>query len=545
MIPVLTVEQIRAAEADADKLGYAYARMMQDAGNAVAELAVTRARELYPSAPRFTLLIGSGHNGGDGLVAAKRVRELLPDSQVRCLMLVRRDDDSLFEAALSAGVFFAYIEDDHDGRVIKQMVGSADIIIDALFGFGVRLPIREAGQKMLRFTRQAYNERAAARRPRPWNDPTAGGQIERPLKQWVIAVDCPSGLDCDSGDLDKYALNADETVTFFAAKPGHLTFPGAAAVGRLYVAPLNMPEGIRLEKRAVIGLLDNETVRDKLPVRRLDGHKGTFGSMAVVGGCTAMPGAVGLSAQAAYRSGAGWVAVASVETVIHALQAHMLETVWVELADRNGFIEHQASETIAQRLSSLNSLLIGPGLGNNETTAIFMQTMLARSAKFSNAWVFDADALNLLAKQPDWWTTIPPHSIITPHAGEMGRLCGITNTEVQASRLSLVIDKAQTWGCVVVLKGAHTIIASPDGKVAISPFKTDALAKAGTGDVLAGIITALRAQGLTSFDAACCGVYLHGLAGLLTAERLGASSGVTASDVIASIPAAWSRLVAG
>lgn len=547
MIPVLSVEQLRTAEAEADQLGYPYAQMMQDAGSAVADLAITRAREFYPSGPRFTLLIGAGNNGGDGLVAAKKIREGLPDSQVRCLMLNHRDDDPLVEVAQAVGVFFAYTEDDHDGRVIKQMVGSADLIIDALFGFGVRLPIREAAQKVLRFTRQALNERAAARRPRPLNNPTAGGQIERPPKQWVIAVDCPSGLDCDTGELDKYAINADETVTFIAAKPGLLTFPGAATVGRLYIAPIDFPESVRLEKRSHIGLLDNETVRDMLPTRRVDGHKGTFGWALIVGGSATMPGAIGLSAQAAYHSGAGLVAIASVTSAIQALQTHLLEPVWIELPDNSGFITTPAHETILQRLPTLNSVLLGPGLGNNDTTLAFVQKLLtsARALDPAPAWVIDADGLNILSKITDWSSLLPKNTIITPHAGEMGRLCGLTNTEVQAQRLTLARDKAMAWGCVVVLKGAHTVIAAPDGKIALSPFKTDALAKAGTGDVLAGIITALRAQGVKSFEAACLGVYLHGLAGTLAAERVGASSGVMASDVSAAIPAAWSRLIQG
>ncbi len=547
MIPVLTIDQIREAEAEADRLGYPYARMMQDAGGVVADLAADYARKNVPSEPRFTLLIGSGNNGGDGLVAARKLRENLPDSQVRCLMLTRRDDDPLFEAAQAAGVFFVYTEDDHDGRVIKQMVGSADIILDALFGFGVRLPIRDDAQKILRFTRQALNERATARRPRPLNDPTSSGQIERPPKQWVIAVDCPSGLDCDTGDLDKYSLNADETVTFIAAKPGLMTFPGAAAVGKLYIAPIELPEGVKLEKRSQVSLIDNETARDLLPVRRLDGNKGSFGRALIIGGSANMPGAVGLAANAAYHSGAGWVAIASVPKAISALQTHLLEPVWISLPDSHGFISPDATESLSSLLPTLNSVLVGPGLGETEATANFILRLLTmtREAEKSPAWVLDADGLNVLSGVSEWWTHLPKEAIITPHPGEMGRLCGITTAEVQADRLTIAREKAKAWGCVVVLKGAHTLIAAQDGKIAFSPFKTDALAKAGTGDVLAGMITALRGQGLKAFDAACLGVYLHGLAGTLAAERVGAASGVLASDVVAAIPLAWDRLVQG
>ncbi len=539
-LPVLTIEQIRQAEAQADQNGYPYARMMEDAGAAAAQLAAEIIQRHVPDSPRITLLIGSGSNGGDGLVAARQLRQMLPTAQVRCLMLSARENDPLVEQAQANGVFFANATDDRDGRVIRQMVASADVVIDALFGIGVRLPIREAAQKLLRFARQALNERAAARRPRPYNDPTLPGQIERAPRQYVIAIDCPSGLDCDSGAIDKYALRADYTISFIAAKPGLLTFPGAAHVGQLVIAPLDMPDNLPALRTPTITLLDHDSVQRMMPVRPLDGHKGTFGRSLLIAGSDDMPGAAHLAARAAYRAGAGWVAVASSPRAINTLQATLPEAVWYPLADR------QPASPLQTLIPTLDAVLIGPGIGQSAYAGQLLGDVLKLLAQADTgcACVLDADALNLWAEQPAR-TPLPPNTIITPHPGEMARLSGLSTVEVQANRLALVQEKAQTWGCIIVLKGAHTLIAAPNGKVAIAPFKTDALAKAGTGDTLAGIITALRGQGVAPYEAACAGVYLHGIAGLLAAQRIGSSAGVTATDVVEAIPLAWSRLTEG
>ena len=209
-------------EAQADALGYSYEAMMQDAGRALAERAVMLLQGI--EAPRVTVLCGKGNNGGDGLVAAAELTGLLPGVQVRAYLLDRREGDPLVETARDRGVFLSYAEDDRDGRVIKHMSASADLVIDALFGIGVRLPIRDTAQRLMRYVRQSLNERNAARRARNQLDATASDQIQRPSKQYVMAVDCPSGVDCGSGATDSVAIQADITLTFIAAKPS-ATFP--------------------------------------------------------------------------------------------------------------------------------------------------------------------------------------------------------------------------------------------------------------------------------------------------------------------------------
>jgi ADP-dependent NAD(P)H-hydrate dehydratase / NAD(P)H-hydrate epimerase len=547
VIPVLSVEQIRQAEAAADAQGFSYAAMMDQAGQAVA----ARALALIADRPdaKLTVLVGPGNNGGDGLVAARYITQGRQDIQVRCYLMTRRDEsDPVFQAAQEAGLFMAYVKDD-DGRVLRHMVASADLVIDAIFGIGARAPIRNAAAKILRGTRQALNERTTARRPGLMIDPTSGGQIARPPKQIVLAVDCPSGLDCDTGEIDALTLYADETVTFIAAKPGLFESPGMAAVGRLYIAPLDMPEGVDVLKNPSHTLLDNDTVRSMLPERHPNSNKGSYGKVLVAAGSADYSGAAGLAAHSAYRGGAGLVGIATTRQVIAALAAHILEAVWLVLPDHEGAISAQAVDLLQEAIQNYDVLLLGPGLGRAETTAAFVESLLAGLQELEQmtqpALVIDADGLNILTGLDDWPARLPSQTILTPHPGEMARLCGTDTQTILADRRRYALEKAAEWNTILVLKGAHTLVASPDGALVTSPFKEDALATAGTGDVLAGLISGMLGQGIKPFQAAQIAVYLHGLAGRLAAQQLGSARGVIAPDVASALPAAFKAVEEG
>ncbi len=537
MIPILSIEQTRQAEADADAHGHTYAAMMQAAGAAVA----ARAVEIIAERPQaqVTVLVGSGNNGGDGLVAAAKLKAARPDAQVRCYLLKAREDAQAAQAR-DAGVMLAAMPDDNDGRVIKHMTASADLVIDALFGIGVRLPLPSDAQKLLRFARQALNERRAARRSRAYIDPTRSAQIERPPHTTVLALDCPSGLDCDTGDLDSTSLHADETMTFIAAKPGLLRFPGAAAVGRLWVAPIDVPSDLPSLKRSPHTLLHNDAVRSLLPPRPANAHKGSFGTVLIVGGSRHYSGAPGLAAMGAYRSGAGLVSVAAPEHVTTALAAHITEATWLALPNT----AQHAADMVRSALNSVDALLIGPGLGRTTVAGELLTKML--NMDDLPPVILDADALNLLSEHERWWTLLPANSVLTPHPGEMARLLGTTVPALSAQDpRTLTAEKAAAWNTVLVLKGAHTVIAAPSGMSASSPFKLDALATAGSGDVLAGVIAGLVAQGLSAFDAAQLGVYVHALAGQQAAEQIGSGRGVTAADAAAHVAGALATIELG
>jgi NAD(P)H-hydrate epimerase len=567
-IKLLTIDETRQAEAAADAAGYSYAAMMQSAGRAAAErgFALLEAR---PDA-RVTVIVGSGNNGGDGLVAGRLIAEARPDAQIRFYLQTRRgEDDDVFAPILAAGMFIAFQEDDHDGRVLRHMVASADLVIDALFGIGVRLPIKGDAQKILRNVRQALNERARARRPGLLNNPTLPGQIERAPRTYVLALDCPSGVHCDTGAVDAYTLTADETVTFIAAKPGLLTFPAAAHVGELYVAPLEFPEELVLDviAQSQHTLMDNESVVALLPPRPVDGHKNTFGRALIVGGSANYVGAPGMAGLAAYRSGAGLVTIAAPSNVIAGLAPHFMEATWLYLPHDMGAISPDAIKPLIEEIATYRALAVGPGMGLDSKTREFLKALLTlkrtphkRPMGFNTTardeaapeeaisalppLVIDADGLNLLAEIDDWWTLLPAETVLTPHPGEMTRLCGLTPDAYTAlNPRALALERAQQWNAIVVLKGAHTVIAAPDGRSATSPFKTTALATAGTGDILTGLIAGFLAQGLTPFDAAHAGVYVHGRAGVTASSFYGYNErSITARDVLEALPFAVNEI---
>ncbi len=563
MMKVVSVEQMRQIETAADAAGISYAEMMENAGQAVALRVLEILSQLPdPAEARVTLLIGPGNNGGDGLVAGRVIAEQ-SGALVRFYLLTRReDDDPHLKAIRDKGLFIAFAEDDQRFRVLVNMVASAHVVVDALFGIGLQLPLRDNVTKLLRAVHQAMSEDEDAGTGRPIQ--LASPAPRRASRPYVIAVDCPSGLDCDTGELDKSALDADETVTFIAAKPGLFTFPGAAAVGALTVASAGVPGSTAGLKQAQRSVVDPEAVRELLPKRPADANKGTFGKALIIGGSANFIGAPGMAARAAYRSGTGLVTVGAPAPTVSELAGHLLETTWLLLPHDMGVLSADAAPLIREEAAKYSALLIGPGWGREKTShdlllRLFdddatrpMRSAIGFGASAAEAeeehpaklppLVIDADGLNLLAETDEWWKQLPEGTILTPHPGEMARLAKTDIPDVQSRRWEIAEEKAKAWKVVLVLKGAHTLIAAPDGRVAALPFKTSALAHAGTGDVLAGTVVGMLAQGLAPFDAAVVAGYLHGLAGEHAAQKVGSERSVLAGDVIEALPDAFRAL---
>ena len=562
MPKIVTTNQMRAIERAADAKGHTYAAMMERAGRAVAE----RVKQLLAGVeqPRVAVLVGPGNNGGDGLVAARVLTEELEGASVGAFLLkLRGDDDDVFVRARDAGVFIASAEDDKAAghRVLQNLVANADVLIDALFGTSLRLPIKGDAAKVLQAAHKAITLRRVGRPVPPYTtpaDPDLTAPDEGPI---IVAVDCPSGLDCDTGALDRLALPAHETITFAAAKPGLLTFPGAEAVGTLHIADIGLPPRLSELDEVALTLVDAAEVRTRLPQRPRDSHKGTFGKAMVVAGSLNYIGAAYLAAAAAYRVGAGLVTVGAPQIIVPVLAGMLPEATWLLLPHDMGVINEAAVKVLRAELAGYSALLLGPGFGREDVTGEFLRELLhppeevrhSRAIGFvpdiptgesvSHAaglppLIIDADGLNLLAATDDWPRLLPPGTILTPHPGEFARLAGLDREAVQVERVALAGAKAAEWNCVVVLKGAFTVVAAPDGRTAVEPFATSALASAGTGDVLAGAIAGLLAQGLAPFDAALCAAWLHGLAGLRAADLLETTASVTAGDVLELLPQA-------
>ncbi len=543
MPKIVTVEQMRAIEAAADAAGHSYAAMMDLAGQAVAERILQR-----KNIQKVVVLVGPGNNGGDGLVAARYVKEHMPDIEVSAYLLKPREDE-VVEAAQKAGVFLADFENDKQNRVLKSLVAGADVLVDALFGTGTRLPIKDEAAKLLRTVNGSVEERKKT----VFRARAAAQSYDAPENRlFVIAVDCPSGLDCDTGETDPLTLKAHETVTFAAAKTGQLTFPGAEFVGTLFIADIGLPEKLEELNKIQLELSDLKTVADILPPRSANSHKGTFGKTFIVAGSLNFVGAAYLAGSAAYRAGAGLVTLAVPQAVMGAIASRLPEATWVLLPSNMGLVNEAAAKIVREEMGGYKALLVGPGLGHEEDTQEFMTELLspkekakkhrigllhleaeAAAAEEENPlppMVIDADGLNILAQMDNWWKLLPENTIITPHPLEFARLAKIEDKDtVQANRVTLAQQKAAEWKTVVVLKGAFTVVAAPDGRTTVSPFASARLATAGTGDVLAGTIAGLLTQGIAPYEAAVAGVWLHGFAG--TYDQFRNPPIVTASEV--------------
>jgi ADP-dependent NAD(P)H-hydrate dehydratase / NAD(P)H-hydrate epimerase len=570
---ILTVEQMRKAEAAANAAGQTFDLMMESAGQA---LAATVRQFSQPEGLRTLVLVGPGNNGGDGLVAAYHLNKM--GAHVTCYVWKRGPGDANLARAGDSGCKIVQAEDDGERTNLAREAEEAEVILDALLGTGVDRPISGPLKDVLTCVQTVVESRRRHRLP--WVkealqivDPTLK-MPERPATPMVLAADAPSGLNCDSGAVDPATLSADVTVTFGFPKPGHFAFPGAGRVGKLLIAEIGIPP--RLVEDCHVHLVTSQMVAERLPVRPLDAHKGTFGRALIVAGSVNYTGAPALAAAAAARVGAGLVTLALPERIFPIVATRLWEATYLLLPQTMGVINPEAIKILKDNLSDYQSVLIGPGLGHEKEAVRFVNQFLSgRDTAGSKGrgrtrlgfvvsptsgeampseedtseadralppLVIDADALNALAEEKDWPSWTPTGSVLTPHPGEMGRLLGCEIGEIQADRVGIAQKAAREWRQIVVLKGAHTVIASPDGEAYVLPFANPLLATAGTGDVLAGAIAGLIVQGLTPLDAAIVGAFLHGL----TAEELEFSkdqeAGSIASDLLAYLPAAIQRL---
>lgn len=548
---MITVEKSRSLEERANEGGLSFAQMMENAGRGTAAAVHHR---LGSEGKRIVVLVGPGNNGGDGLVAAHYLWEM--GGRVTCYIWKREiEGDTNFRRVDDDRIPVVWAKDDTSFQTLRHLVSEADVVLDALLGVGVSRPLGGVLKELLDLVRVTLAGWAVL----PGLVETVPGGRRSPAP-FVVAVDCPTGLDCDTGALDPSTLPADLTVTFAYPKVGLLRMPGAGAAGEIVVVDIGIPpelaEEIRLEMATA------SQVRAWLPARPAAAHKGTFGRALIVAGSVNYVGAAALSGAGAKRVGAGLVTMALPMPIQPAVAANLAEATYLLLPHDMGVITSGAVKILQEQMGDYDGLLLGPGLTQEKETVTFVHSFLGmeRSERrghigFVSAaaeedaryelppLVVDADGLNALALAKEWWMHLPAETILTPHPGEMARLManGVTVKDIQADREGVAQRMAAKWNAVVVLKGALTVVAGPDGRVTVLPFANPALATAGSGDVLAGAIVGLRVQGMPAFEAAVAGAYVHGLAGALARHDLG-DMGVVAGDLAPRLPLALRRV---
>lgn len=526
-----SVEQMRRLEAEANQKGVSYLTMMERAGRGLAGLV-----EDYLVSPEAGIalgLVGSGNNGGDVLVALK----CLLDSgwQAKAYLAGLRDaEDRLVDDLVAAGGEICKMAEDQEFNQLEAWLESAEVLLDGVLGTGIQLPLREDIARLLAFVKDTPN---------------------LPV---VVAVDCPSGVDCASGAAAPETIPADLTVCMQAVKSGLLAFPAFETIGDLEVVDLGFPADMETWGDITTDVIDSAWVSDRMPERPLDGHKGTFGTVMLVVGSINYTGAAYLAGKASARIGAGLVRMAVPGPLHGVLAGQFPEATWFLLPHEMGVISENALEVVRKNLEKVDVLVLGPGWGTEDTTAAFLNRLLAGKTSHARGsigfvnppldavtedpeqvqlppLVIDADGLKLLARIPEWHTRLPGQSVLTPHPGEMKALTGLEISEINQNRVEVARKFAQIWGQVVILKGAISVIAAPDGRSAVIPVATSALAHGGTGDVLAGMLAGLKAQGLAAYEASVCAAWIHAQAGLTAADWMGHPAAVLASDLLDSI----------
>ncbi len=508
---VVTAEQMGQIDRSAADIGIPTEVLMENAGRAVAE--ETKKLLVSVIGKHILIIVGPGNNGGDGLVAARYLEEMGAEISLY-LCSQRPANDKNFRLTQEKSIDTINADQDGGLAILNKRLASSEVVIDAVFGTGRSRAIEGVFKQVLTSIIAAKKERQ---------------------ELFIIAVDIPSGLDANTGVVDSSCLQANATITLGYPKPGLFNFPGAERAGEVIIADIGIPP--TLARDIDTELITEDWITSVLPERHPGAHKGTFGKVLVVAGSINYIGAAYLACMGAARVGAGLVTLGTTRTLQPILATKLTEVTYIPLPEADkGTIAQEAAPLIQQCLPDYRVFLIGCGLGqNDEVTEFIKSTVLDLPRNEAIDLVVDADALNTLAKIPKWWQKLGKNVILTPHPGEMSRLSGIPLDVIQRERLEVAQKAAREWQKIVVLKGAYTIIAAPDGRTKISQAVNAGLASAGTGDVLTGVIAGLVAQGLPAFDAAACGVYLHGQAGNLVSQEMG-DAGMLAGDLLSVLP---------
>lgn len=520
---VLTPSEMAKCDRDTIKNGYPELLLMESAALGTARTAeeIIEEKKLLSFKKskeniKIRVLVGKGNNGGDGLASARILTnwgykpEIILASRKEKLNGVNKKN---FELALLNGINYKEFEKINEQQFIKE-IKESDLIIDALLGTGISGELRGNIKKMLSLIKK-YKEK----------------------NNYVLAVDIPSGISGSDGSKAGSVLKVEKTATMAAYKRGLLLYPGRDYTGDINIIDIGIqPETINKNSKKINYFNENEALK-LMPERLNYGHKGTFGKAAILAGSEGMTGAPILTSRAALKSGLGLVYLLIAEEIEALTTSQQAEVLGIPLPSKRGVITAESLKKIVEFAEKVDLLAAGPGLSDAPAVKKVISGILRNT---DTTLVLDADALNSI-ESLKLLKDYPGELILTPHPGEMSRLIDKSIEEINNNRLEIAEEFAKTYQVTLVLKGASTITASPEGEVYINGSGCNGMATAGSGDVLTGIISALIAQQVDSFKAASLAVYIHGRAGEFAAEK-NSNFSLTAGDIINNLSSVWKSL---
>lgn len=508
---LLTAEEMQKLDQTAiNQLGIPGVVLMENAGLQVVEEIHSLLGGL--KGKTITVFAGKGNNGGDGFVVARHL--LNAGAEVKVLVLadvseIAGDARINLDVLQAMGHKVYPIINPNSLNIVKLAMVYTDLIVDAIFGTGFKGAVSEHVGSIIEIINSAGKP--------------------------VVAVDIPSGLEANTGRTRGPCIKAASTVTFAYAKIGQLIEKGPEYVGKLTVADISIPPDLVRTQDIQRFLITPEIVRNIMPVRKPDGHKGTYGRILVVGGSSGLSGAAAMASTAALKAGAGLVTLAVPASLHSLMEVKLTEVMTKPLPEtEESSISLAAVPAVREVADNADVIALGPGISTHQDTVSFIREMITF---VKQPLVIDADGLNALAGEEELVANCQAVPVLTPHPGEMARLLGIKTEDVQNNRIEAALEAARKYNAVVVLKGNRTVVCSYDGTLYVNPTGNPGMATAGAGDVLTGVVAGLLGQGLSPLEAAVAAVYFHGVAGDLAAAEKGILS-MTAGDILDYLPQA-------
>lgn len=486
---IVTAEEMREIDRNAiEEIGIPSAVLMENAGSLVAKVILEKIKDNKNK--KVIILAGHGNNGGDGFVVSRHLNEADIDVEVWVIGDIKKcsPESKIFLDVLHNSRYLVKYWAKNNQEEMFKSLRNANVIVDAMLGIGCIGELRTPFKEIIEYINS--------------------------LDAFKIAVDIPTGVDTNSGAIEQIAFKANTTVTFGLPKLGQLLYPGAEYVGELIINKITIPEkAIEKANPNKYLILGKELSQEFLPVKTANAHKGIYGHALIIGGSKSMPGAPALATRASLRIGTGLTTVAVPESIQSMVFGYTPEAICMGLPElSSGNLSIESYELLFGNNKKYDALGVGPGIGIWDEGFDLIKKILGN---FNNPVILDADGLNIISRDLSILKNRKFPTIVTPHPGEMSRLIKKEINYVQNNRVSVAKEFAEYYGVYVVLKGAHTIIATPSGEIHINITGGPELAKGGTGDVLTGIITGLISQKLSIKKAVIIGVYLHGLAGSL------------------------------